>query len=74
VSDRGKITYFRGKFLTEMTREELIEAVEFLGTAYHRQLESSGRERNFWRDLVKAKRARACPMPPPDNPIARHQY
>jgi len=32
---------FRGKLLEEMTREELIEAVEFLGAAYHTLISGS---------------------------------
>jgi hypothetical protein len=56
MSDRGKITYFRGKLLTEMSREELIAAVEYLGHQFNAQLERSQKERETWVALNRANR------------------
>ena len=43
-------TYGR-KLLTEMTREELIEAVKLLGNLYNEQLETSIHNLQFLREL-----------------------
>lgn len=45
--------YFKGKSLKEMSKEELIEALELMNEVYNRKVENSKNERSFLFSLIK---------------------
>ena len=54
----SQIAYWAGKSINEMSREELIEALNQSADSYNRLLISSQAERKFWSGLLKAKTKR----------------